>query len=175
VKILLATLLLAAIEAEPIPDLKPPRPALEKVRESSRWMWITAGAAAACALIAIALVLSKRKPQSSPSPFERAAADLRSSTPRTAAEVAAVFRHYVAEVLQGAGLARTPDELCASLANYPNWTPDHTTRFRQLFDPVEIAKFAPVPMPPGDPFVAGTLALIEDVEKFRQWTPEQPQ
>ena len=156
----------AAIKPEPIPDLKPPRPALPPVAEKSHWPWY-AGAAALIAAIAAALLLARKKPTPPVSHYRIAADALRALSPADANAVTAIFRRYTCDALPVPGPGQTPDELCAFLAQHPRWTPGHTARFQRMFDPVELAKFAPVPPPPGDPLVAEALSLLGHIENLR--------
>jgi hypothetical protein len=164
----------AAIKPEPIPDLKPPRTALpDEPAEDRAWPWIAVGAGLLIATIAALLPRKRVVPVEHP--YERAARELRAMEGggADAATVLAIFQRYTAAVLPLPGRGLTSDELCAFLARHPRWTAENTVRFRRLFDPVELAKFAPVPPPPGDPVVAEALAMLNLVEDLRRWVAPQ--
>jgi hypothetical protein len=170
--VILASAAMAAIKPEPIPELKPPRSELPpEPIHYTYWPWFVAGGAL---LVAVVIALMPRK-RSVPveHPYERAARELRAMENRgpEAAAVLAVFQRYINAMLPVPGPGLTPDEMCAVLAQHPRWTPEYTVRFQRLFDPVELAKFAPVPPPPGDPVVTEALVMLNLVEDMRRWIP----
>jgi hypothetical protein len=163
----------AAIKAEPIPELRPPRPELPTpaIAGKNLWPWIAGGVVL---LVGAAILLWPRKPARPPeTPGERASREMRALAPSTAqaGDVVRIFRDYVASALP-LPPGQTPQELHAFLAAGARWNPQNTTRFFRLFDPVELAKFAPAVSPPSvAPLINEALNLIALIEEAYKSVP----
>jgi hypothetical protein len=158
-----------------IPELRPPHgPIEEPLDQKAHWPWFVA----AGALAAGAILLWPRKPRvvvhDSPAvTARRALAELRHPDPVVLGQI---LREYIIATHAVPGPGQTFEQLARVLEQDPRWTPALRQRFRELADPLEIAKFAPGATA-GDLQVLRerALSLIEDADALNRPAVPLPQ
>lgn len=162
-------------KSEGIPDLRPPQgPMAEPIDARAQWPWFVA---AGC-LLASAFLLWPRKPRvvSTEAPAataRRALSELRQPDPVALGQI---LRTYIIATHAVPGPGQTFQQLAAVLERDSRWSPALRERFRQLADPIEIAKFAPgAATSDWHALRERALALIEESDALtRPAVPAQP-
>src|SRR5215207_903940 len=133
----------AAIKSEkdgPIPELRPPQgPMAEPIDERAHWPWFVA---VGC-LVVSAILLWPRKPRLTITESPAIAARRKLGELRQADPVALgqILREYIVATHRVPGPGQTFQQLAKVLEDDSRWTPALRERFRELADPLEIAKF----------------------------------
>ena len=155
-------------KSEGIPELRPPQgPVAEPVDEHAQWPWFLA---AAC-LVTSAILLWPRKPavvntEAPAVTARRALSELRRPDP---VAIGQLLRTYIIATHAVPGPGQTFQQLTDVLERDARWSPALRERFRQLADPIEIAKFAPDPTTSDwQELRVRALALIEESDALNR-------
>ena len=135
----------AAIKSEKsqgIPELRPPQgPIAEPVDARAQWPWFVA---AGCLVMSAILLWPRRaavvNTEAPAVTARRALKELRQPDPVALGQI---LRTYIIATHAVPGPGQTFQQLADVLDRDARWSPALRERFRQLADPIEIAKFAP--------------------------------
>ena len=163
---------MGAIKAEPVSELRPPRPELAPpMIERNRKAWVLGGIGAA--MILAALCWPRRKPPAPPpDPFaivqrelDALRADGAKATPVT---VSAIVRRYAVDAFGLAGSGMTAEEVVSGLVTRRACPEELTNAAWHFLSDCDRAKFAPTAEPVEGKVLLGTAAsLIAELEAAR--------
>jgi hypothetical protein len=163
---------LGAIKAEPMSDLRPPRPQLPAPTiERNRQEWVLGGVAAG--LILALLCWPRRKPPSPPpdphtiaqQELDALAADPAKATP---VSVSAIVRRYAVDAFGLAGNGLTSEEVVSGLATRRSCPADLVNAAWHFLSDCDRAKFAPTTEPTeGQALLGAATSLLDQLEGAR--------
>ena len=163
---------MGAIKAEPVSELRPPRPEIPPpITARNRTAWMLAGIGAG--MILAALCWPRRKPPAPPpGPFEVAQrefdalrADAAKSTP---VAVSAIVRRFAVEAFDLAGSGMTAEEVVSGLVMRRSCPAELTNAAWHFLSDCDRAKFAPLTEPVnGQALTENAASLIGELEAAR--------
>ena len=163
---------MAAIKAEPISELRPPRPELAPPMMSQhRTAWVLGGIGVG--MILAALCWPRRKPPAPPpDPFAIAVRELKAlgddAVKATPMAVSAVVRRYAVDAFGLAGGGLTSEEVVSGLVTRRSCPVELTNAAWHFLSDCDRAKFAPHAEPVEGMALLGTAAsLIAELEAAR--------
>ena len=163
---------MGAIKAEPVSELRPPRPELAPpMTARSRSAWVLGGIGVG--MILVALCWPRRKPPAPPpDPFavaQRELDALRADTAKaTPVAVSAIVRRYAVDAFGLAGSGMTAEEVVSGLAVRRACPVELTNAAWHFLSDCDRAKFAPHAEPvEGVALLATAASLIAELEAAR--------
>ncbi len=163
---------MGAIKAEPVSELRPPRPELAPpMFAQHRTAWVLVGLGVG--MILVALCWPRRKPPAPPpDPFavaQRELDALRADTAKaTPVAVSAIVRRYAADAFGLAGSGLTSEEVVSGLAVRRACPAELTNAAWHFLSDCDRAKFAPHAEPvEGVALLATAASLIAELEAAR--------
>ena len=161
-----------AIKAEPLPDLRPPRPEIPALFvKDNRIPWLV-GAVFFAVVAAVICWPRRRHVPAPPSPFlvaQREFGALRSdSSLATPASVSSILRRYAVAAFDLPGSGVTAEEVASGLAARRSCPVDLANATWQFLAECDVEKFAPgVQHPPPLPILPRAEKLLADLEAAR--------
>ena len=163
---------MGAIKAEPVSELRPPRPELAPpMFAQHRTAWVLGGIGAG--MILVALCWPRRKPPvPPPAPFAVAQRELDAlradAAKATPVAVSAMVRRYAVDAFGLAGSGMTAEEVVSGLAVRRSCPAELTNAAWHFLSDCDRAKFAPHAEPvEGLALLGKTASLIADLEAAR--------
>ena len=163
---------MSAIKAEPVSDLRPPRPEMPPPPIAQRrdaWVLGAVGAG----IILVALCWPRRKPPVPPPPpfsvahgkFSALRADAAGATP---AAVSAIVRHYAAAAFALPGNGLTSEEVVSGLVTRRACPAELTNAVWHFLSDCDRAEFSPVrEAADGSTLLASASRLVDELEAAR--------
>lgn len=169
---LLPTAASCAIKAEPLPDLRPPRPEIPALFVRDRRLPLLAGAACFAVIAAIVCWPRRRPAHVPPSPYvlaQREIGALRSDSSRaTPLSVSAILRRYAVAAFDLPGAGVTAEEVASGLAARRSCPVELADATWQFLAECDVEKFAPgSPGPPMLQILPRAEKLLADLEAAR--------